>query len=212
MFQQTAASENYFESSAPPRARTFPDSNTASPSATTARENMSNRPRPHTWLSPTDAFTDVSQFHLFAEAMTGLPDDSDPLSPTGPPQLAGSLFARRTQNDTIPLPLQYTMAPPAPSSRRTDWQNFEPPLMSSRSVSAPTSSFPRPEPTHQWQPPAHMASINLELEMLGLEDEHPPDDELPDYAQSQAEMNAKKRVEASARARELEMRWRGARR
>lgn len=52
--------------------------------------------------------------------------------------------------------------------------------------------------------------VNRELEMLGLSDEQGPDDELPDYAQSQAEMAAKKREEASARARELEARWRGA--
>jgi hypothetical protein len=56
-----------------------------------------------------------------------------------------------------------------------------------------------------------MNAINAELEMLGLEDDSRDDDELPDYAQSQAEMNAKKRAEAAARARDLEARWRGAR-
>jgi hypothetical protein len=50
--------------------------------------------------------------------------------------------------------------------------------------------------------------LNLELERLGLEDEvEPDDDELPDYAQSQAEMNARRRREAAERARELEARW-----
>ena len=58
----------------------------------------------------------------------------------------------------------------------------------------------------------HMHAINAELEMLGLDSDEMPDEELPDYAQSQAEMNARKRQEASARARELEARWRGARR
>jgi hypothetical protein len=54
----------------------------------------------------------------------------------------------------------------------------------------------------------NLNTINLELERLGLSDnERPPDDELPDYAQSQAEMAAQKRKEASARARELESRW-----
>ena len=57
-----------------------------------------------------------------------------------------------------------------------------------------------------------MTAINAELEMLGLDGNHSQDDdELPDYAQSQAEMNAKKRAEAAARARDLEARWRGAR-
>jgi hypothetical protein len=57
-----------------------------------------------------------------------------------------------------------------------------------------------------------MNAINAELEMLGLdEDRFHDDDELPDYAQSQAEMNARKREEAAARARDLEARWLGAR-
>lgn len=57
-----------------------------------------------------------------------------------------------------------------------------------------------------------MNAVNAELAMLGLEDGHTSDDEeLPDYAQSQAEMNARKREEAAARARDLEARWRGAR-
>jgi hypothetical protein len=56
--------------------------------------------------------------------------------------------------------------------------------------------------------PNNLNAINLELERLGLADnERPPDDELPDYAQSQAEMAALRRNEASARARELESRW-----
>jgi hypothetical protein len=57
-----------------------------------------------------------------------------------------------------------------------------------------------------------MGAITAELELLGLEDPQGSDDELPDYQQSQAEMAAKKRQEASARARELEARWRGTRR
>lgn len=57
-----------------------------------------------------------------------------------------------------------------------------------------------------------MNAVNAELEMLGLDGGSlQDDDELPDYAQSQAEMNAKKRAEAAARARDLEARWRGAR-
>lgn len=86
--------------------------------------------------------------------------------------------------------------------------------MSSRSVSAPmTSTIGQDafQPYHASLMP-HVNAINAELEMLGLDgDQSPGDDELPDYAQSQAEMNAKKRAEAAARARDLEARWRGAR-
>ncbi|KAF2243345.1 hypothetical protein BU26DRAFT_405726, partial [Trematosphaeria pertusa] len=88
----------------PPRARrTFPETNTPS---TAPRDSISDRPRPHTWLSPTEPFEDASEFHLFVEATSGLPDGFDPLSPNGAPRLQGSLFARGRQNDRIPLPFQ----------------------------------------------------------------------------------------------------------
>jgi hypothetical protein len=56
---RSSSMNTYYEIS-PPRARTFPaESSTASPAM---REGVSNRPRPHTWLSPTDSFSDPSQF------------------------------------------------------------------------------------------------------------------------------------------------------
>jgi hypothetical protein len=56
-----------------------------------------------------------------------------------------------------------------------------------------------------------MAAINVELEMLGLEDGTVPEEDLPNYQQSQAEAHERRRAEASARARELEARWRSTR-
>jgi hypothetical protein len=197
----------------PTRARTFPDATVVSP---TARSGGSSRPRPHTWLSPTEPFADPSQFHLFVEATTGLPDDSDPWSPNGPSRLQSSLFARRSSRGSVSTPPQYIPAPiPDRTHQTASWQSFEPPLTTSRSVSAPMSSvLPQDTftPYHANLTP-HMNAINAELEMLGLDVDHSQDDddELPDYAQSQAEMNAKKRAEAAARARDLEARWRGAR-
>lgn len=86
--------------------------------------------------------------------------------------------------------------------------------MSSRSVSAPMSStagLDISQTSHANLTP-HMNAVNAELELLGLDgDLSAEDDELPDYAQSQAEMNARKRTEAAARARELEARWQGSR-
>jgi hypothetical protein len=191
----------------PPRARTFPVEHSVS--SPTMREGISNRPRPHTWLSPTESFSDPSQFSLFVQATTGLPEDPDPFSPTGPPQLQGSLFARRAGNDIIPIPLQNsTAAAPRHSDFRTDWQNFEPHPVPHQVATRQVSNLPRPDPHQQFQGTPHMAAMNRELEMLGLEDEHAPDDELPDYAQSQAEAHERTRAEASARARELESRWR----
>lgn len=200
-----------FETS-PPRARTFPDGEVLN---ATTRSSVSTRQRPHTWLSPTEPFADPSQFQLFVEATTGLPDDSDPWSPNGPNRLQSSLFARRPSNGSLPIPPQYIPAPiPDRTHQTASWQSFEPPLTPSRSVSAPMTNTVRQDafqPYHSDLTP-HMNAINAELEMLGLDgDRSSEDDELPDYAQSQAEMNAKKRAEATARARDLEARWRGAR-
>lgn len=211
-YPHRASSPNASFDFSPTRARTFPETTVLSP---VARSSISSRPRPHTWLSPTEPFDDASQFHLFVEATTGLPDDADPWSPNGPNRLQGSLFARRPSNGSIPVLAQYVPAPiPDRTHQTASWQSFEPPLTSSRSVSAPMSSTLRHD---TFQPPApnlalHINAINAELEMLGLEGDHSAhDDELPDYAQSQAEMNAKKRAEAAARARDLEARWRDAR-
>ncbi|KZM26708.1 hypothetical protein ST47_g2148 [Ascochyta rabiei] len=196
----------------PTRARTFPETTTPSP---TARGCVVNRPRPHTWLSPTEPFADPSQFHLFVEATTGLPTDTDSWSPNGPNRLQGSLFARRSSNGSIPVSPQYIPAPiPDRTQQTASWQSFEPPFASSRSVSAPMARMLHHnafQPPHA-DPTPDMNAIDAELEMLGLDGDHSPDtDELPDYAQSQAEMNARKRDEAAARARDLEARWRGAR-
>jgi hypothetical protein len=48
----------------------------------------------------------------------------------------------------------------------------------------------------------------MELELLGLSNEHQLDDELPDYVRSQAGMDAKKQVDARTRAKDLEAWWR----
>jgi hypothetical protein len=203
---RSSSMNNSFETT-PPRARTFPVENSIS--SPTMREGVSNRPRPHTWLSPTESFSDPSQFSLFVQATTGLPEDPDPFSPTGPPQLQGSLFARRTGNDVIPLPLQYsTASAPRHSDFRTDWQNFEPPPIPHQIATRQAANPSRLDIHQQFQGTPHMAAVNRELELLGLEDENAPDDELPDYAQSQAEAHERSRAEASARARELENRWR----
>ncbi|KAL5121487.1 hypothetical protein ACEQ8H_000559 [Pleosporales sp. CAS-2024a] len=188
-----------------PRARKFPtEYSLASPMM---REGVSSRPRPHTWLSPTESFSDASQFSLFAQATTGLAEDADSFSLGGPPQLRGSLFARSSANDVIPLPLQNSQVTTT-RQVRTDWQNFEPPPLN-RHV-APGQAFisSRSASREPAADASHMAAINRELERLGIEDEEGSDDELPNYAQSQAEAHAKTRTEAYARARELEAQWR----
>jgi len=206
---RSSSMNTYFEIT-PPRARTFPTD--ASATSPTMCEGVSSRPRPHTWLSPTESFSDASQYSLFVQATTGLPEDSDTLSPNGPPKLQGSLFARRSGNDIIPIPLQNASTSSSRTTNlRTDWQNFEPPAFTTRSASTPAFDLPRSPRYQHVQGTPHMAAVNRELEMLGLEDDNARDDELPDYQQSQAEAHERKRAEASARARELEARWRSTR-
>ncbi|KAF2128826.1 hypothetical protein P153DRAFT_386029 [Dothidotthia symphoricarpi CBS 119687] len=199
--QRSISVHTYFD--APPRARTFPETINSSPITR-------GRSRPHTWLSPTDPFTDASQFHLFAEATTGIPDNSGTFSSNSPPRLQGSLFART--NSDVPTSLRSSSASRTEQSHDiTDWQNFEIPTFIPRSTPASNPSLHRPELFHS-QSTQHMNVVNRELEMLGLDDDDTlPNDELPDYAQSQAEHNAGKRIEALARARELEARWQGSR-
>ncbi|KAF2878204.1 hypothetical protein BDV95DRAFT_600874 [Massariosphaeria phaeospora] len=211
--QPSAISTNYDFEPEPPRARrTFPEAQ-----GSTARDSMSDRPRPHTWLSPTEPVVDASQFHLFAAATSGLPGDFDPFSPNSPPQLQGSLFARGSQNDRIPLPLQNPSAASQPpqSQSVSEWQNTgydSVPQVPGRPPVVSSSALPQPDLYQQSQLSPHMNAINLELERLGLEeDEAPPEDELPNYAQSQAEMSARRRQEATNRAKELEARWNNSR-
>lgn len=191
----------FFDS--PPRARTFPETTNSS---STAR----GRQRSYSCLSPTDPFTDPSQFHLFAEATTGIPESLGLFSSDSPPSLQSSLFTQ-THNGR-PTSFHSASESRTELSRDiTDWQNFESQTFMSQSTPRLDSSTSRPE-RPQSQLSLHMNALNRELELLGLDDDTiPPDDELPDYAQSQAEHHAGKRIEALARARELEARWRDSR-
>ncbi|ORY18050.1 hypothetical protein BCR34DRAFT_621675 [Clohesyomyces aquaticus] len=201
----------------PPRARrTFPETNT--PSSATPRDSISDRPRPHTWLSPTEPFEDASQFHLFVEATSGLTDGGlgfDTASPSSPPHLQGSLFGRSRHNDRIPIPLLHTQAsqPTRPQSGSGGWQNMGYDFIPSQPTRSHSAVQPvtRPDMNSQSHLTPHMNAVNLELERLGLSEDEEIEDELPDYAQSQAEMNAMRRREATDRARELEARWNNSR-
>lgn len=216
--QRAVSMSTYFEPQPPRARRTFPETNT--PSSATAYDPIPDRQRPHTWLSPTEGnepFDDETEFHLFVEATSGLPDgtlDFGTLSPSSPPHLQGSLFARGRQNDTIPLPLQNPSPARSQSHQVGGWQTMGYDYMPSEpslSQLVSSSALPRPDPHQRSQLSPNLNNINLELERLGMSEEREPEDELPDYAQSQAEMSAKRRREATDRARELEARWNNSR-
>jgi hypothetical protein len=184
---------------------TFPETTTA---IATPRSSISQRPRPHTsWLSPTEPFQDPSEVGLFAAATCGLPGGFDSFSPSESPRLQGSLFARGRQNDSIPL-----LAQPSRPQQVSGWQPMPDEYMSRQGPSEvmfSSSALPTPPSTSPRS--MNMNTINLELERLGLGEEEHADDELPNYAQSQAQMSELKRKEAAARARELEERWNSSR-
>ncbi|KAF2688784.1 hypothetical protein K458DRAFT_384953 [Lentithecium fluviatile CBS 122367] len=203
--QRSVSMGSSFESPPLRGSSTFPETTTHT---ATPRSSVSNRPRPHTsWLSPTEPFQDPSEVGLFAAATCGLPGGFDPLSPSETPRLQGSLFARGRQNDSIPFLTQ-----PPRHQQASGWQpmpNEYIPRQTSNEVTFSSSALPSPPLSSPRQP--SMNRINLELERLGLADEEHADDELPNYAQSQAQMSELKRREAAARARELEARWNSSR-
>jgi len=194
-----------FESPSLRASSTFPDTTyTATP-----RGSVSSRPRPHTsWLSPTEPFQDPSEVGLFAAATSGLPGSFDPFSPTETPHLQGSLFARDRRDDSIPI-----LAQPSRQQQVGGWQPMPDeylPRQGSSEVMFSSSALPSP-PQPSSPRNMNMNTINMELERLGLTDQEHEDDELPNYAQSQAQMAQLKRNEALARARELEARWNSSR-
>ncbi|KAF2016405.1 hypothetical protein BU24DRAFT_200978 [Aaosphaeria arxii CBS 175.79] len=192
----------YFEPQPPQSRRTFPE--TGSPSVTSPRDSYSTRPRPHTWLSTRDQnepFNDDTDFHLFVEATSGFQDGSTDDNSTTSPQIRESLFGRGRQNDRIPIPFQHSIASAAREPvTRPEYTEFEP-------VHVSSSALPRPDSYYSPLPSPGINVINMELERLGISDDGEPDEELPNYAQSQAEMASKRRKEATERARELEARW-----
>lgn len=202
-----------FAPSPPTHRRTYPEDTTSTSSSGRRQQ------RPHTWLSPTesnDAFQDVTEVRLFAEATYGLPDGNafSTVSPVGPPQLQGSLYSRGQYQDTIPIREPQSRRPHSTSHGSTGWQSYRypspPPTAPLPSSSSSHSQSRRLRYSHQSS--SSVQQINLDLERLGISDEEDDDDELPDYAQSQAEMSARKRKEAADRAKELEERWRRSRR
>ena len=183
-----ASPQHYSSLEAPtarsPRAsRTFPETQWET---ATAAPPPPSRPRRQTWLEP---FDDASQFHLFVEATSGLPDDAS-IRPASPLSATPTLFTRPTTAAPQPAPHSYYQHPP-PQFQRPQYDALAPPLA---------------------QPLLRTSSQRFAAELEQLEgDEEMPDEELPDYAQSQAEMHARRRIEAARRAAELEWSWAWAR-
>ncbi|KAF2433115.1 hypothetical protein EJ08DRAFT_647511 [Tothia fuscella] len=132
-------------------------------------------------------FTSPSEFALFAEATSSLNIVAIKSSP----------WSRGVRPSSRPLPTQSRLEAPLP------------PIPRSHSSPAPdTRSIGRQRSQSQLLTEALVGWDQDE----GHQGSEISDDELPDYAQSQAEAHAHQRREAARRAQELEQRWSSARR
>lgn len=151
------------------------------------------------------AFTDEEEFHLFVQATAGLGPDtafrhSHPMSPTE---------RWRSENDIPMLHRPATTGDLVSSLGETPTTMFtsqQAPQMPERHP----HSLSRRERAGSTTPGLDLwlnapSAALMEFEEISPIDEH--DDELPDYAESQAQAQAHQRVEATRRAQELQRRW-----
>lgn len=177
---------------------------------------------PEPFVSPTD-------FALFAEATSSfsfLPSTFDvmPSRAPSPPRLYAPPYLTTSYSNTLPsrhlIPLPQLITPrsrsvpanPVPTHHRSSSSSTPMPMLPLRRSSPPQQSLP-PAPYVPRQPPRQPSRSQLLAQALeGIVDDdninRGADDELPDYATSQAEASARQRGEAARRARELEENWR----
>lgn len=172
------------------------------------------RRRIHSATGVTDAaFADEHEFRLFVEATSSLTLHPQPELP------AHSSQRRRPGYDD-----------PPPLTRPVTTGDIGSPVQETPTTMYALRQLAQlPQTSHQWpgqrmqtsasggdlwlQPPAVSMLAHSEA-ILGDVDQEDFDDELPDYAESQAQAQAHQRVEAARRAQELQQRWQqsGARR
>jgi len=176
-----------------------------------------------------DEFTSPTDFALFAEATSSL--DITPL-PSPNPALNNNSWSTSAQEQQFysyasppvdtsyisPMPsYPYSSHRPTVSASRLAAPLPPIPHNRSSSTNSPALALAPPPPGGQMRRQQSRSQMLAEaLTGLGLEDSRvgssDEDDELPNYEQSQAEVAARKRREAAARARELEEGWNRARR
>lgn len=167
--------------------------------------------------SEPEGFTSPTEFALFAEATSSfsfLPSTFDT-----PSQLHPTMSISNTGTPTLrsqPLPPRHLIPLPqliTPRSRSVPASKTPIHHRSSSSTAAMPLPIRRNSPPYTYaststpmlQPPFSQPPFRSQL--LADAIEAPEDEELPDYATSQAEASAKQRTEATRRARELEQSW-----
>ncbi|KAF2101745.1 hypothetical protein NA57DRAFT_53694 [Rhizodiscina lignyota] len=165
------------------------------------------------WSPTEEPFDDASQFHLFVEATSGLGPLDNNGNNNGSSHTRGSVFSPQGNrgdgnggnNDRyLHYQHQYGTAPRATSVPPQVPQEFYAPRPAGHSGVHRRQTYqhrPREaqESTHAFA--AALAGVVMDQEPSD------DDDELPDYAQSQREAQARQRRAAAQRAQELEERW-----
>ncbi|KAI9672820.1 MAG: hypothetical protein M1831_000256 [Alyxoria varia] len=158
-----------------------------------------------------DTFVDAADVGLFVQAMTGLDDNIPSMGPAEPSQGFHSNDSTQGRLD-IPFlqpqgfPTETRSAPHTPNihilppDMDQNVPSFD--LYSNRPASRPVS---RPSSQHSWN--SRDQRTTSETIFTLPSDDHPPDDELPDYAQSQREAAEQSKLKSRGRAAELERRW-----
>lgn len=169
------------------------------------------RVRSATRTGETD-FTD-EEFHLFVQATAGLGAEQS-YRHCDPPSNTLDVEEARFRAEDMPQPDQ-SMLSPEQETPTTTWalqQVAQMPygtyIPQQQEVVASRPSMQRLETSSSgvdlWlQPPSAMRGDDYDVS--------PIEDELPDYASSQAQAHAEQRIEAARRAQELQRRWRESR-
>lgn len=192
---QTYRPQTQAQTQGQPQYRAYEPQRSVSQQQTTRHESRPQRPEPHR----TDSATNRERLAASASGLDlWLPSPVSPQTATTPTQ-------------TIPR------RPVGSSTARAASVSSHYSAISPLTPDAPPHP-PQPQQQQHLQPhaaPPALADLDDEitrqLEELELEEEQGEgreyDDELPDYAQSQAEAQAERRAEAARRARELQERW-----
>lgn len=145
------------------------------------------------FVAATSGFTPDSPVHRSFAAAPSWRDQQVQLRPEYPQPQQRPQYARAHSSYTSTTPAQHA----APS--------YSTPDLPIRQPQPRSPAFSRQGP-NVWQERLETEPYAWQAHDYG--DEPPPADELPDYEQSQAEMQNKNRLEAKRRAEELQRRWR----
>jgi hypothetical protein len=159
------------------------------------------------------AFADEQEFRLFVEATAGLGPEQ--FWKNGDSPTISS--PRRTRSERVP---QVNIHPAAQREMVSPLSDTPTTRYALHQLAQMPEGSPHLQPQRSYsafderQQSSYHSNDEFDISPLDEFEDRPPDDELPDYAESQAQAQQHQRAEAARRAQELQMRWQlsGARR